>query len=86
MSLIPRQLPAVPMSFFARWIKHALNVARPRSSPTLPNLPHEESTDDQINVDMSSLDVWMRKWCNDNPTKSVGEAARAFRDQMTGRR
>jgi hypothetical protein len=33
------------------------------------NVSHEDSTDDQINVDMPSLDVWIRKWCNDNPTR-----------------
>jgi hypothetical protein len=31
-----------------------------------------------IQTDDAALDVWIRKWCEKNPTKSLGEAAVAF--------
>jgi hypothetical protein len=31
-----------------------------------------------IRSDAAAIDVWMRKWCEQNPTKSVVEAAWAF--------
>jgi hypothetical protein len=31
-----------------------------------------------IETDPAAIDVWMRKWCEQNPTKSVVEAAVAF--------
>jgi hypothetical protein len=38
--------------------------------------------DQNVRVDSSSIDVWVRKWCEQNPTRSVIEAAMAFvRDQ-----
>jgi hypothetical protein len=39
----------------------------------------------QIKVDLAGLDLWMRNWCNKNPTKSVYEGASAFRLEMRGR-
>jgi hypothetical protein len=47
---------------------------------------HESNTDDQIRIDLSALDLWLRKWCNDNPTKEFAQAAPAFRDQMIRQR
>jgi hypothetical protein len=31
-----------------------------------------------IKSDAAAIDVWIRKWCEQNPTKSLGEAAVAF--------
>jgi hypothetical protein len=31
-----------------------------------------------IESDTSAIDVWIRKWCEQNPTKSLSEAASAF--------
>jgi hypothetical protein len=31
-----------------------------------------------IQSDGAAIDVWIRKWCEKNPTKSLGEAALAF--------
>jgi hypothetical protein len=46
------------------------------------NAAYEDNTDNQIRIDMSALDLWMRRWCNDNPTKTVSQGAQVFRDQM----
>jgi len=35
-------------------------------------------TGSNIKTDTAALDVWMRKWCEQNPTKKVTEAALAF--------
>jgi hypothetical protein len=32
----------------------------------------------QIRVDNAAIDVWIRKWCEQNPTKALVEAASAF--------
>ena len=32
----------------------------------------------QLQIDNAAIDVWIRKWCEQNPTKSLGEAAVAF--------
>jgi hypothetical protein len=34
--------------------------------------------DQDIKTDDAAIDVWVRKWCEQNPTKSVIEAAMAF--------
>jgi hypothetical protein len=39
----------------------------------------------QIKVDLAGLDLWMRNWCNKNPTKLVFDGAHAFRLEMRGR-
>jgi hypothetical protein len=31
-----------------------------------------------IQIDNAAIDVWIRKWCEQNPTKSLFEAASAF--------
>jgi hypothetical protein len=31
-----------------------------------------------IKTDSAAIDVWIRKWCEQNPTKSLAEAASAF--------
>jgi hypothetical protein len=31
-----------------------------------------------IQSDQSAIDVWIRKWCDQNPTKTLAEAASAF--------
>jgi hypothetical protein len=31
-----------------------------------------------INSDPAAIDVWIRKWCEQNPTKTLAEAASAF--------
>jgi len=50
------------------------------------NAAYEGDVTSQIRVDLASLDVWLRKWCNENPTKAISQAAVAFRDQMTHQR
>ena len=50
------------------------------------NSSREDDSDYQIRVDMAALNLWLRKWCNDNPTKAVSQAAVAFRDQMARQR
>ena len=35
-------------------------------------------TGNSIRADYAAIDVWMRKWCEQNPTKSVAEAASEF--------
>ena len=32
----------------------------------------------QLHIDNAAIDVWIRKWCEQNPTKSLVEAAVAF--------
>jgi hypothetical protein len=32
----------------------------------------------QVRIDNSAIDVWIRKWCEQNPTKFLIEAASAF--------
>jgi len=32
----------------------------------------------QLRIDFAAIDVWIRKWCEQNPTKSLFEAAWAF--------
>jgi hypothetical protein len=31
-----------------------------------------------IKIDTAAIDVWIRKWCEQNPTKTLFEAAWAF--------
>jgi hypothetical protein len=31
-----------------------------------------------ITLDAAAIDVWIRKWCEQNPTKPLAEAAMAF--------
>jgi hypothetical protein len=31
-----------------------------------------------IQSDKSAIDVWIRKWCDQNPTKNLAQAASAF--------
>ncbi|MCS3929283.1 hypothetical protein M2175_004314 [Bradyrhizobium elkanii] len=50
------------------------------------NSAYEENTDTQIRDDISALDLWMRKWCNDHPTKMFVEGAQAFRDENAPKR
>jgi hypothetical protein len=35
-------------------------------------------TGNSIRTDYAAIDVWVRKWCEQNPTRSVFEAANAF--------
>ena len=46
---------------------------------------YDNSTPQIQGSDLAALDLWMRSWCNQNPTKSVLQAALAFRKEMTGR-
>jgi hypothetical protein len=32
----------------------------------------------QLRIDNAAVDVWIRKWCEQNPTKALVEAAWAF--------
>jgi hypothetical protein len=46
------------------------------------NAAHLEDTKLQLNVDIAALDLWMRNWCNKNPTKLLMSAGLAFIDEM----
>jgi hypothetical protein len=50
------------------------------------NSTNESDTDLQISIDLAALDLWLRNYCKQNPTKTVAEAAQDFRVHMTGRR
>jgi hypothetical protein len=47
------------------------------------NSAYEANMDDR--TDLSALDVWLRNWCNNNPTRNFAQAGQAFREQMTDR-
>jgi hypothetical protein len=39
----------------------------------------------QINgIDLAGLDLWMRNWCNQHPTKTIFDGASAFINEMRG--
>jgi hypothetical protein len=50
------------------------------------NAAYEATTDDQIRIDLSSLDLWLRNWCNAHPTKTVADAGQALRDELAPHR
>jgi hypothetical protein len=49
------------------------------------NAAYEANTDDQIRIDLSSLDLWLRNWCNAHPTKTFAEAGQALRGELAPR-
>lgn len=47
------------------------------------NAAHGDDINQQVgNIDLAGLDVWIRNWCNRNPTKLVFEGGNAFVDEM----
>jgi hypothetical protein len=46
------------------------------------NAVHEEKQ--QISIDMAGIDLWMRNWCNKNPTKSVFYGASVLINELQG--
>jgi hypothetical protein len=50
------------------------------------NAAYEANTDDQIRINLSSLDLWLRNWCNAHPTKSFAQAGQALRDELAPHR
>jgi hypothetical protein len=50
------------------------------------NAAYEANTDDQIRIDLSSPDLWLRNWCNGHPTKTVADAGQALRDELAPHR
>jgi len=49
---------------------------------TVTNVSMGTGPDQNVKGDDASIDVWVRKWCEQNPTRSVIDAAIAFvRDQ-----
>jgi hypothetical protein len=37
-------------------------------------------------IDMAGIDLWMRNWCNKNPTKMVADGAVALINEMNAER
>jgi hypothetical protein len=50
------------------------------------NHANESDVDLQISIDLAALDLWLRNYCKQNPTKTVVQAAGDFRAHMTSRR
>jgi hypothetical protein len=49
------------------------------------NAAHASEPDKQATgIDQAGMDLWMRNWCNKNPTKTVFDGANAFIDEMRG--
>jgi hypothetical protein len=46
------------------------------------NALYAEDFNSQIRTDLSAMDLWMRKWCNDHPTSYFFQATLAFRNEM----
>jgi hypothetical protein len=45
------------------------------------NATHEQ--EQQVRgIDLAGMDLWMRNWCNQHPTKTIFEGASAFIDEM----
>jgi hypothetical protein len=48
------------------------------------NATHNNDLSLQItSIDLPGLDLWMRNWCNKNPTKTVFQGAAAFLEEHT---
>jgi hypothetical protein len=46
------------------------------------NSAHSDDFEQQVKIDLAGMDLWMRNWCNQHPTKKVFQAASAFINEM----
>jgi hypothetical protein len=46
------------------------------------NSAHANDVEQQVTIDLVGMDLWMRNWCNQYPTKPVFEGASTFIDEM----
>ncbi|WP_130217663.1 hypothetical protein [Bradyrhizobium genosp. SA-3] len=50
------------------------------------NSGFQSNIDDQVRIDLSSMDLWMRNWCNAHPTKTIADAGLALTGELAPRR